>query len=535
MKRLFSAIISLILICVLLVLYLPGGLINRSEVEPEEQSNGVLDLYNIDPFTLDPALIGDAGSYSYALQIFNGLVKLDEDMQPVPDIAQDWDISADGRIYIFYLKEYITFHSGKKLTAQDIKYSWERACKPSTGSQTAGYILGDVTGADAVLNGESSEISGVEVAGDYTLQITLDEPCSCFLYKLTCPAAFAVNENNIKSGSGWWRSPDGTGPFNLKQWDEGSLLVLEKYDMYELFSSFMGVKTVNYHLWAGLPMNLYETGQIDVAETGAGYIYRVTDPAGDFSEELSVYPELSLIYLGFNCTAEPFDDVNIRLAFSMAIDKQKLVSLLFGDTVTQADGILPLGMPGYNDALQGIEYDVQQALELIAQSKYDSVSNLPPITIATGGWGGNIEPELQAIINDWRVNLGVEVEVRQLEPEVFLYELKQEKDEMFYWGWSADYPHPQDFLETLFASDAEYNIGEYSSSEVGLLLRQAALEMDTEAGLELYRQVEQILINEAACIPLYYGKNYILAKPYVKGYSLNPLGYALLNEVSVTE
>jgi oligopeptide transport system substrate-binding protein len=166
---------------------------------------------------------------------------------------------------------------------------------------------------------------------------------------------------------------------------------------------------------------------------------------------------------------------------------------------------------------------VERALELIAQSEYGDVSNLPKITITTGGWGGNIDSGLQAVINEWRVNLGVEVEVRQLEPEVYLYELKQEKDEMFYWGWSADYPHPQDFLEVLFGSGAEYNIGEYSNTGADSLLQQAAVEMNEEASFELYRQAEQIMIDEAACIPLWGSRSYVLVKPYVSGYELNLL------------
>jgi len=523
----------LVLVCVLLMLYLPGGLINNGGGGTPVTKTGVLNLYGTDPYTLDPAVIGDTGSYYYALQIFSGLLKLDEDLEPAPDIAEDWDISQDGRTYTFYLREDVYFHSGKKVKAQDIKYSWERACNPATGSQTAGNILGDIAGAAAVLNGERDEISGVEVVSDYEMKVTLDEPKSYFLSKLTCAAAFVVNEDNVGSGAGWWYNPDGSGPYKLKRWDENRLLVLESYDYYGLDSSIVGVGIVNFHLWAGLPMNLYETGEINIASVGIGYIDRITDPAGDFVDELYVYPELSLMYLGFNCAEAPFDDVNIRLAFSMAIDKEKLVSLTFRDAVTGADGILPEGIPGFNEELDGIEYDVEQALELIAESEYGNVSNLPKITITTSGWGGNIESGLQAIINEWRVNLGVEVEVRQIEPEVYLYELMQEKDEMFYWGWSADYPHPQDFLEVLFGSGAEYNIGEYSNAEVDWLIQEASGELGKEASFELYRQIEQILVDEAACIPLWYSKSYVLVKPYVTGYNLNLLGFARLNEVAL--
>ncbi|GAI17937.1 unnamed protein product, partial [marine sediment metagenome] len=243
--------------------------------------------------------------------------------------------------------------------------------------------------------------------------------------------------------------------------------------------------------------------------------------------------ELSFFYVGFNTAQPPFDDVNIRRAFSLAIDKDKLVSLAFKDMTQPADGILPLGMPGYNEELIGLDYDVDGARELIANSSYGDVSQLPPITITTAGWGGLISQGLEAIVYQWRENLGVEVTVRQLEPERFLYHLQEEKDEMFYIGWIADYPHPQDFLDVLFHSGTDNNYGEYSNPEVDDLLERAGVEQDSSLSLALYQQAEQLLVEDAACIPLWFGQNYILVKLYVIGYNLNPLGFAMLNEVSV--
>jgi oligopeptide transport system substrate-binding protein len=127
----------------------------------------------------------------------------------------------------------------------------------------------------------------------------------------------------------------------------------------------------------------------------------------------------------------------------------------------------------------------------------------------------------------------VEVKVRQLEPERFLYHLKQETDEMFYTGWIADYPHPQDFLEILFRSGADNNYGQYHNPEVDDLLKRAGVEPDYEQSLALYQQAEERLVADAACLPLWFGKNYILTKPYVQNYDLDPMGIARLSEVSV--
>ena len=183
--------------------------------------------------------------------------------------------------------------------------------------------------------------------------------------------------------------------------------------------------------------------------------------------------------------------------------------------------------------MSGLNYDVNKAKELIRDSKYGDVSKLPPITITTTGWGGLISHELEAIIHEWRQNLGVEVQVRQLEPQRFLYHLKQEKDEMFYMGWIADYPHPQDFLDILFHSNADNNYGEYRSPEVDALLEMAGMELDSKQSLMLYQQAEQRIVDDAACLPLWFGENYVLIKPYIEEYNLSPLGIPMLNNVSI--
>lgn len=199
--------------------------------------------------------------------------------------------------------------------------------------------------------------------------------------------------------------------------------------------------------------------------------------------------------------------------------------------MTEAKGILPPGMPGYNESLEGLGYDVERARELITGSKYGDASNLPPITITVSGCGNDIPDYLGAIIQEWQHNLGIEVLVRQLESENFIYHIKQERDELFMLGWVADYPDPHNFLDNLFYSGSENNIFGYSNPELDDLLSQAAIERDNAARLKMYQQAEQKIIDEAPCLPLWFGTNYILIKPYVKGYELNPLGVPDLSRV----
>ena len=527
MKRSLYVILSVVLCSLLIAGCQPA----QEETPATVTEGGTLNLYSIDPLTLDPAVSGEMTSHQYIIQLFSGLVRLDDNLEPAPDIAQRWQVSDDGRTYTFSLRHDVRFHNGREVKAGDFKYSWQRACDPDTGSMTAATYLGDIVGASQVLAGDSKEISGVRVIDDYTLQVTIDAPKAYFLSKMTYPTAFVVDRANVETGRNWWHSPNGTGPFKLKEWNENSLLILEKNDLY--YGELAKLDSVVFQLWGGVPMNMYETGQIDVTGVSLYYIDKVIDKAGPFYEELTVVPELSFFYIGFNTTKPPFDDVNIRRAFCQAVDKDKLASLVFKDMVEPADGILPPGMPGFNKDLIGLPYDVNKARELIATSKYGDVSNLPPVTITTSGWGGLISPELETIIYEWRQNLGVEVKVRQLEPQRFLYHLGQEKDEMFYIGWIADYPHPQDFLEVLFQSAAEYNYGEYNNPEIDTLLETASVELESDLSLALYQQAEQKLVEDAACLPLWFGKNYILIKPYVKGYNMSPQGQVMLNTVSI--
>ncbi len=526
MKRIVYINFSVALLFGLLV----SGGCQPAGVAPSSAEGAVLNLYGIDPLTLDPAITGEMTSHQYIMQFFGGLVRLDDNLEPVPDIARKWEVSDGGLTYTFYLREDVQFHNGRQVKAADFKYSWERASDPATGSQTAPTYLNDIVGVKEVLAGESKEISGVRVIDDYTIEVTIDAPKAYFLSKMTYPTAYVVDRENVALGADWWHQPNGTGPFNLKQWDENEFLVMEQNELY--YGEPAKIDSIAFHLWAGVPFNLYETGEIDAADVNMQYIDKVTDTAGPFHQELDVVPELSFYYIGFNTTEPPFDDVNIRRAFAMAVDKEKLASLVYRSMVQPADGILPPGMPGFNQALSGLTYDVTRARELIASSKYGDVSRLPPIVMTSSGWGGLISPEVEAVIEEWRRNLGVEVTVRQLEPLPFLYNLKQEKDNIYFMGWIADYPHPQNFLEILFYTGGENNYGEYSNPEVDALLDRAGVETDSDLSLKLYQQAEQLMVDDAACIPLWFGRNYVLVKPSVDGYKLNPMGLATLSNVS---
>jgi len=482
---------------------------------PEEAT---LNLFDVGPQTLDPALAREVTSMNYICEIFSGLVSFDPKLNLIPDIASRWEVSEDGRTYIFFLRRGVRFHNGREVKAQDFKYSLERACDPRTGSRTAATYLGDIVGAMEKLAGRAREVRGIKVLDDYTLQITIDAPKVYFLQKLAHPCAYVVDRENVESGADWWRHPNGTGPFKLKKWEKDKLLILERNDSY--YGQLPELKQVVFKLWGGVPMMLYEKGEIDLTHVPGVAIERVLDPTNPLHRELVEVPQLSLWYLGFNCARPPFDDPKVRQAFSLAVDKDKIIRLVLKGMVKRADGILPPGLPGYNPDLIGLTYDPERAKQLLQESKYGE--DLPPLILTTAGRGelSNLDG---ALVDMWRRNLGVEVKVRQLEPEKYAYVLREEKDHMFELGWVADYPDPQNFLDVLFHSGAEENIGEYHNPRVDALLEQAWAERDGKARLALYRQAEELLVQDAACLPLFFDVDYVLVKPYVKGFVGTPM------------
>lgn len=525
--------LALIPAILLLASILVGCSALRTGGDSFDTGRGTLDLWDSGPLTLDPAISSEMTSHQYVMQIFSGLVKFDSNLKPVGDIAERWEVSADGRTYTFHLRTDVKYHDGRLLNASDIKYSLERACYPATGSRTAPTYLGDIVGALDVAAGKARTISGIEIIDNSTVKITIDAPKAYFLSKLAYPTAFIVDKKNVETGPGWWKKPNGTGAYKLKRWDQGNLIILEP------FQDFYGKKgsvRVAFHLLSGanIMMSLYETGKIDVLQVNKLYIDRVSDPAGPFYNQLYIFPEFSLSYIGFNTSKPPFDDPYVRQAFCHAVDKERIIKLTQKGMVTPAAGIIPEGMPGYHKDVKGLEYDVAKAKELLAKSKYGSAEKLPPITMTLSSLGEiGIDDYLGAILQGWKRDLGVDVTVRLLHRDVFQYKLNEEVDELFSMGWIADYPDPQDFLDILFRTGNEYNYSNYSNKELDALLDKAATEQDYDKRMAMYRQAEQIIIGQAPVLPMWFSRNYVLVSPDVKGYTIDPLGVPRFNQVTL--
>lgn len=507
----------LLLLCLLAVLCLTCAgavwLLSRTSagVSPDQpnvglEDGGTLRLFGAEPRTLDPALVRYTVSAEYVVEIFSGLVSLDSDLRVVPDLAESWEVSPDGRSYTFFLREGASFHSGRVVTAADVKYSLERACSPSTGSVVAGVYLGDIVGAGEVLSGRAEQMRGVEVLNARTLRITIDEPKAYFLAKLTYSTAFVVDRDNVDQ-SDWFKSPNGTGPFRLAEYSR-ERVVLERNELY--YRERPGLEQVVFWLSGGSPMSMYENGELDLVGVSPLDVERVRDPANPLHADLSTVPQLDIYYLGFDVTQPPFDDVKVRQAFALAVDRRKLTEVVLKGMGYPAEGVVPPGMPGYERERPLLSFDPQFAQRLIEQSTYGDVESLPRITLRIGGSSGELPTHVEALVAMYRENLGLEVSVEQSE-DVFAG-----RPQFFVSGWSADYPDPENFLDILFHSQSELNRLGYANPELDRLLHQARTEQDTPRRMELYRQAEEIVVADAPWVPLWHSVDYVLTKPYVR-------------------
>ncbi len=491
-----------------------------------------------DPPTLDPALASDATSANYIVEIFSGLVALDPNLEIIPDLAEEWEVSDDGMTYTFTLREDATFADGAAITAEDFKFSIERACDPETLSPVADTYLGDIVGCREKLQGQASEVAGVEVVDEQTLAITIDEPKVYFLYKLTYPTAFVVDQETIEREGRLWASnnPNGSGPFVLENYSFGEEMVLVPNTRF-YGDPKPSVERVRFVLAGGSGMTMYETDEVDVIGVGPADLDRVLDPSSPLNADLHEVESYSIGYIGLNAAQPPFDDPLVRQAFNMAIDKETLIEVVVQDIVSPAYDVVPPGIPGYESEVEGLQFDVERARQLLEESSYGSAEELPPITLHVSGGGGATGPEIEAIVEMWNQNLGVDVAIEQTEWATFLFDLSQKPNpyQAYSVGWVADYPDPQNFLDVLFHCESQENKSGYCNPEVDELLEAARVEQDEAERMELYRQAEAIIVEEAAWVPLWFNQGYVLVKPWVQNYLFPPAIISKLKYVEIEQ
>ena len=470
------------------------------------------------PRSYDPATTHGSGDRL----VFSGLVSLDPTLRLTPDLAESWDVAGGGTIYTFRLRREAAFHDGRPVTAEDVRYSWERAADPALGSDTVLTYLGDILGVLEMASGEADHIRGVSVLDEHSLQVTIDAPKPYFLLKLTYPTAFIVDRDNVESGAEWFRHPNGTGPYRLVEWRSFEELI---YASNEAF--YLGAPSIPYvvvRLYAGDSVRLYEAGEIDMAGVGGYDADRFLDPAEPLHDELLTGVSLCTGYVVFDVSQPPFEDVNVRKAFSMAFDRQKYIDLLTGGLALPAGGPYPPGLPGFSYDLRGLPYDPAEARRLLQRSRYGGANGLPPIVYTDGGIGSHVNADVAAMAEMWQQNLGVTITIENLEYNFYLDQVYSgNHGQLFGGGWCADYPDPENFVDVLFHSASQQNLGGYTNLALDTLLEQARVEQDSSRRIALYQQAEQIIVDDAPVLFTTHGLSFQLVKPYVKGYVLTPI------------
>ena len=487
-----------------------------------------------DPPTLDPALAADSESLLIVRQLFSGLVRLDDNLAVVPDLAAALpEVSADSRTYTFHLRSGLHWPDGRALTATDVAYSLARATDPALAggqpgaSLPAGLFLNDIAGVPERLAGTPGPIAGVQVPAPDTVVLTLVAPRAYFLEKLT--EFYVVERANVQAGGAqWYRHPAGTGPFRLKTWRPQDHIDLAPNPAY--YGTAAHLTQVRLLLGQGATGDLvqYEQGGVDLVQVPISDVDRAEDPAAPLHLELHVVPALATTYLGFNVHKPPFDDPKVREAFSLVIDRDKVARVMFNARVREAAGLVPPALPGYANGLQAPAPDVARARQLLADSSYGGAAGLPRIAIYTVG--GDIGEMLQAV---FRQTLGVDVELHAQEWADYLAGLHRHDYQAYILSWSADWPDPSAFLEAQFRSSSPQNNSTLADPAVDSALDGAANAQDPAARTGLYATAERLALATVPLVPLFHQVTYVLLRPYVHGLTVTPLGILNLKDTYI--
>lgn len=483
------------------------------------------------PATLDPAFSRDLSSAFLIRQLFRGLTRLDRDLNPVPELADRIEISPDGLTYRFSLRADATFQNGRPVDADDVVFSLTRAVNPATAAgditQLGGpTFLSDIAGYDALIAGESDSLSGIVALDAATVEITLAAPRSTFLMKLASAPASIVDPDEVAAGGDWWREPNGSGPFSIAEWTPNELMVLEPYA--DFFAGAPSLERVEIRLGANAlqSFNLYQAGQIDVDSVSVNGLDRVIADENGLANELTVTPLFAVDYIALRTDRAPLDDPLIRKALQLAFPREKIAEVTYDGHLEAADGMIPTGMLGQDWPVQWPEYDLEAAKQAIADSRYGSAENVPPIQIYISGYAG-----AEAVRDSLEASLGLQIEVIDVDWNDFVDGLSNQAYPAHELYWGADYPDPESFLWTLFGSGRPDNYIGYDNPRLNQLLAEASTEQDPEARALLYAQAQQVLIDDAVILPLYYDVSYTLQKPYVRGLELTALGILRLDSV----
>lgn len=532
---------------------------------------GTLHLNEITPvITLYPYYIYDNVSEAVACQIYDGLVRLNtKDLSILPGIAKSWQIDTSGTTYTFHLRQNVYFQDdpcfangkGRRVTADDFKYSMEKLCTASPDNVIFPITFKDnVDGADDYYNqskkGEpASRLKGVMVLNDSTLQIKLIKRNPLFLNMLAGPAGFVIAKEALEK---YGKSMHlGTGAYIYSSTGDTNTIVLTRNPNYYQYDSlgnqlpFLDSVVISF-----IPSQLdefkeFQQGKLDyIRGVPSSQVDKmVEEQISDFQHKppkyvLSRVPEMSTQYYSFNLTKAPFNNLKVRQAFSYAIDRNKIVNeVLEGEAFAPGvHGITPPSFIGYpQDSIIGDTLNIKLAQQLLAEAGYKDGKGFPQVTLELNSGGGvytNVAVEVQKELHN---NLNINIDFNTVPFGKKLQDERYGNFDIIRSGWIADYPSPSDFLMLFYGGNipdsanqsSYYNSTRYKNPEFDKLFDMARSANDKKVAYEYYKQAEQIAIKDAPVIVLWYEQNYSLTRWAVKNLVSNPMNYLDLSQVYI--
>lgn len=471
------------------------------------------------PTEFDPAMVQDGDTIDLIQNIFEGLTTWSEDNKVVPNLAESWDVTEGGRTYVFHLRHGVKFHNGREMIADDVAFSINRAPAKALASETTDDYLNDIVGYQDVRTGKSDTMSGIKVIDKYTLSITIDKPRPYFLGKLTYPTSFVVAKEALTPGEKMTsvKQMVGTGPFIADSYQDGQVFHLKTFKDYHagtppidgIDRPVMEDSQSRYSAYKRGELDLLAVQRQDVKDIKA-------DPA--LTAQLHFFQRPSIYYVGLNQGVIPqFKDLRVRQAIAMAIDRDYIVSEVLGGQNAKADGILPPGVLGSRDKANVYPFDVAKAKQLMAAAGFPGGKGFPNIQIAFRGGQTDVLLVGESVAQQLHQNLGLNVTPAQMEWGAYLKRNNAKKNPFFHMRWAADYLDAQDFISLFFASDGPENKIYYSNSQVDALCAKADADENESERIKLYQQAEDIVLQDAPWVPIYFQKDAELINPRIEG------------------
>jgi oligopeptide transport system substrate-binding protein len=463
----------------------------------------------VEPPTLDPTIMGDARSLFYIENIFSGLVELGTEYEIIPDVAESWEISDDGCRYIFHLRDDVYWSDGSQVTAEDFVFALKRTLNPATGIPTgAASLLYDVKGAQAYHTGEIPDPDqvGVRAVDTLTLDVELEHPASYFLHLLA--NRYPVPQHVVEAYGEAWTEPGNlvtNGPFLLESYLPGECITLVRNPAYHgRFPSNLQLveMKLDVPMASSGALEMYESDDLDIA-----FLDEVTFPARHrYVEDYVSEPEPGTIFVGFDTSRPPFDDLRVRRAFVMSVDKERLVDEVLGGYYYPATGgLVPPVLPGHSPGI-GLPYDPDQACHLLAKAGYPKGRGFSMLELVY--W--RLPNVLKYLKAQWLRNLNVDVTIEMMEYTKLMKEPRSSK--LLCGGYFSDYPDPDNFLRVC----VQRYVPHWRNETYERLLEDARRSSDQGNRVPLYQAADKILIEEAVIMPISHFTSNRLVKPWVK-------------------